>query len=123
MTYNLKSFAFGIVAFVGAFLVMFVFPDFEYNSIVGIVSTVGGFLGISNFRSKFDKAVAFFKTKTMTGALITAVPMVIFALSGFFHFNLPPWLIEALKVLVELGGGWILLGSSHVLTKIAVKNE
>lgn len=117
MTYSLKSFVFGLFALTVAFLVIFIFPDFEYNGIIGIVSTVAGFLGVATFRTQFESAVAFFKTKTMWGAIITAVPMVIFALVGFFEFNLPAFLAEALKYMVQIGGGWTLLGSAHVLNK------
>ena len=121
MTYSLKTFVAGIVALVGAFLVMFVFPNFDYNGIIGIVATILGFLGVVDFRKQFDAAVAFFRTKTMAGALLTAVPMVIFALSRFFDFNLPSFVVEGLKYLVEIGGGWTLMGTAHALSKTTNK--
>lgn len=121
MTYSLKTFVAGMVALVGAFLVMFVFPDFDYNGIVGIVATILGFLGVADFRKQFEAAVSFFKTKTMAGAILTAVPMVIFALAGFFEWNLPSFVAEGLKYLVQIGGGWTIMGTAHVLSKTTSK--
>lgn len=117
MKYSIKSFAFGIAALLLAFMVIFIVPDFDYNATIGLIATIAGFLGVTSFRSQFDRAVSFFKTKTIWGAIITAVPMVIFALAGFFHFNLPHGLIEVLKYLVEVGGGWTLFGANHAMAK------
>ncbi len=117
MKQSAASLIFSLIAFSGAFLVTFVIPDFDFDNVLIIASTLAALLGVMNFRAKFESAVAFFKTKTIAGAIITAVPMVIFALAGFFHFNLPDFIVEGLKYLVQMGGGWMLIGSSKHLTK------
>ena len=117
MKYSITSFVFGIIALLLAFLVTFIFPDFDFSAVVGLLSTVAGFLGVTTFRKQFDKAISFFSSKTIWGAIITAVPMVIFALAGFFDFNLPNGLFEVLKYLVEAGGGWMLFGANHAMIK------
>ncbi len=114
---KITALIFALIAFSGAFLVTFVAPDFDYNNVLIIISTTAAFFGITTFREQFYRAVKFYQTKTIAGAVITAVPMVVFALAGFFHFNLPDFLIQGLKYLTQIGGGWMLIGASNHLEK------
>jgi hypothetical protein len=119
---NVKSLVAGVIALVIAFLFGFVINDPGTSELViGLLATVGGFFGITNFRSTFDSYAEMFKTKTMAGALIVAVPMLGYFIITIFGIEVSESIMKFLEYIIQIGGGWLVLGASHALAKKEAK--
>ena len=117
---NIKNLVAGVLALFLAFVFTFVLKDFsQIDMVLALITSLFGFWGVTSWRKQFDKSLAYFQSKTIWGAILTSVPMVILALAGFFGWQLPQVVVEIIKYLVAAGGGWTILGSSHAVAKHA----
>jgi len=112
----------GLTALLIAFLFVFVVKDFSsVEMVITLIASIFGFWGITDWRKQYDKAVAFFKSKTIIGAIMVALPMMLLSIFKFFGFVVPDYIIEMLKYLVQAGGGWLIFGASHAVAKYESK--
>lgn len=101
---------FSLIALILAFTFTFFAPGLQYiDQIVVVVGTVAGFLGVTNWRATYQNAVDLFKSKTIWGAVIVVIPMLIIVIVPIF-FQLPHEVNEVLMWIVTGGGGLTLYG-------------
>jgi hypothetical protein len=108
----------GIIALIVAFIVVFFVPDTSWvEPVVGIISTGLGYFGITNWRASYDAAFTYFKSKTIWGAIIVVVPLLIVVISPLIGLVLPATVSTALMWLVTGGGALTLYGIFSAIEK------
>ena len=86
--------------------------------IVPILGTLASVFGITKWRSNFDAFEGYFKSKTVLGSLLTAVPiLVIVVVVHIVHVEMAQWLQYILDGILAIGGGTFLLGLLDALFK------
>lgn len=108
----------GLVALILGFLAVFVPPVAVF--IPGVVQFLAGIasaLGLTSWRNKFELAKDWFKSKTIWGALLGAVPIIALAVFPFINFVPWEWLEWLLKALIVGGGATALYGIFDAVNK------
>lgn len=103
---------FYLIALVAAFVFTFFAPGIEYfDQIIVVLGSVAGFFGVTEWRATYQKAVVLFKSKTIWGAVIVAVPMIFLVIEPLFvGYTIPQVVKDILFYLVSGGGGLTLYG-------------
>lgn len=106
----LKPIAF-FLALIAAALFTYVFPGSGLEQvIVPFVGSLLGYLGLKSWRDDYGLFKAWFKSKTVVGAFVVVLPVVVFAASSLFNFSLSPTLNTIFTGLIAVGGGTSLFG-------------
>ena len=111
-----------LIALVAGFVFTIFFPNsgFEATS-VGVVATIMGLVGITDWRTQFDNFEGFFKSKTTIGAVIAFIPVLIsVVVIGFLHITLPGWATTLIDWVLTAGGGTTIIGVFHANLKASV---
>ena len=111
-----------LLALVAGFIFSVFFPGSGIeNSLVGLIATVAGLLGITDWRAQFDNFEGYFKSKTTIGAFLVFIPVLASVVIGtLLHVVIPQWAQVLIDWLLTAGGGTALIGIFHANTK-AVK--
>lgn len=110
MTNLLKPIGY-LIALVAAFVFALFFPHTTFEgSAIGIVTTLTGLLGLTDWRTQFDNFEGYFKSKTLVGALLALIPALGFCVISLFGVVLPSWVQTLLTWILTAGGGTSLVG-------------
>lgn len=105
------------LALIVAGIFTFAYPGSGVEGVVvPVVAAIAGALGMSNWREKYGQAKDFFKSKTRTGALLVAVPIIALIILPLL-ITVPAWLLTLLGAVAAIGGGSTLIGIIDVLKK------
>lgn len=105
------------LALIAAGIFTFLYPGSGVEGVVvPVVAAIAGALGMSNWREKYGQAKDFFKSKTKTGALLVAVPIIALIILPLL-MTVPGWLLTLLGAVATVGGGSTLIGIIDVLKK------
>jgi len=105
------------LALIVAGIFTFAYPGSGVEGVVvPVVAAIAGALGMSNWREKYGQAKDFFKSKTRTGALLVAVPVIALIILPLL-MTVPAWLLTLLGAVAAIGGGSTLIGVIDVLKK------
>lgn len=105
------------LALIVAALFTFLWPGSGVEGVVvPVVAAIAGALGMSNWREKYGTMKDFFKSKTKTGALLVAVPIIALILLPLL-MTVPAWLLTLLGAVAAIGGGSTLIGIIDVIKK------
>jgi hypothetical protein len=101
----------GLLAILLGFLIVFVPPVAAViPGIVGGISSFAGVFGIKNFRDNYGIAKKWFESKTIWGALITVIPIIVIVVMPFVNTQMPEVVLYILYSLMAGGGGLTLYG-------------
>jgi hypothetical protein len=116
--FNMFKLIASIVTLIIAFLFAFIFPGAGWETLViTLVAGLAAQVGITNWRSQYEMAKNWFKSKTLVGSLLVVVPLILIAVMNFFSFGLPSWVLQILTWLLTVGGGTALSGIIDATTK------
>jgi hypothetical protein len=108
-------------AIVIAFLFVFIFPGSGIeNIIIPIIGSLAGGIGLTNWRNNYGQIKDWFKSKTIWGALFSAVPVIASVVVGALNIALPGWVTTLLASLITIGGGASLIG---IISAVNVNNQ
>lgn len=115
---NLKL-GFSLIAFVIAFVVVYFSPvQLGYvDTAIGLIAVIAGKIGVTNWRIQYDTAVNYFKSKTIWGSLIVAVPILILILLPAFGLEIPQLFYQVLMWIISGGGALTLYGIFDAVKK------
>jgi uncharacterized membrane protein len=100
-----------LVALIAGFVFAILFPGVGFEAAtIGIVTTVAGMVGLTDWRKNFDNFEGFFKSKTLVGALLALIPVVAFTIITVFGIKVPEYVTTLMNWLLTAGGGTSLLG-------------
>ena len=107
-----------LLALIVAFLFVFVFPGSGIeNTIIPIIGALAGGLGLVNWRQKYGELKEWFKSKTIWGAILTSIPIILLTVLGFTHIVLPEWLLTFIATLITATGGTTIYGLIDAVNK------
>ncbi len=108
----------GLVALMVAFIMTFVVQDSTLITTgVTVLSALFGMWGVTDFRKQLDGAITLMQSKTKQGAVAIGIGFIILALLGYFNVQLPSYIIEGLKYLVEGLSIYTVMGANHAMIK------
>ena len=101
-----------LIAMILAFVFTFVTGASGWEgTVIPIVGTITSLVGVTNWRKQFDQFEAYFKSKTIIGSLVTAIPILaIVIVVHIAHVEMAAWLTYVLNGMLVIGGGTFLLG-------------
>ena len=100
-----------LLALVAAFLIVFIFPGSGLeNTIVPLIASVFGYLGLADWRAKLGAFETWFKSKTLVGALLVALPIIGVVVCAIFVIPVPGIIMTILTTLITIGGGTSIYG-------------
>lgn len=115
---TLLKLIFGVLALIAAGIFTFLFPGAGFEQLViGIVTSVAGALGISNWRTSYGLAKEWFKSKSIVSVLIAGVSVIAVTVISFFGLAVPELVITILKGLVGIFGLGSLWGIFDAINK------
>lgn len=113
-----------LLALVIAFIFVFVFPGSSMeNTIIPIIGAVAGGFGLVNWRQKYSEIEAWFKSKTIGGAIITAVLLIAMTVLGLLNVALPQWVLSIIMSLISATGGTTIYGLIDAVNKNPENNK
>lgn len=103
---------FFLLAMIAAFVFTFVTGASGYEEVgIGVIGSIASVLGITKWRATFDEFKGYFASKSIMGAAMTAVPILVsIAAVHIFGTELQGWIKWAIDGLLVIGGGTFLLG-------------
>jgi len=100
-----------LLALIAAFVFALIFPGTGFEATaIGIVATLAGMLGLTDWRKNFDNFEGFFKSKTLVGALLALIPVITQLVISTLGIHAPDWVTTLMTWLLSAGGGTSLVG-------------
>lgn len=100
-----------LAALVIAFVFVFLFPGSGFEeTLISLIASVGGALGLKSWRKNYGVIKEWFESKTVLGALIVVVPLLVLVLAPVFSWMLPGWAVYLATALIVGGGGTLFYG-------------
>ena len=103
---------FYLLAMIAAFVFTFVPETAGYMDVaLGVLGSIASVLGITTWRATFDEFKGYFSSKSVMGAVLTAVPILITIVAvHILGSELQGWILWLVDGLLVIGGGTFLLG-------------
>lgn len=109
---------FSILALIAGFVFGLIIPGSGVEGlVVPVLTAAAGAYGLMNWRQNYDLAKEWFASKTVVGALLVAVPILLLVILPFAGVTLPPAVVTILTVLILGGGGTALWGIFDAIEK------
>ena len=102
---------FSLLALVVAFIMVFILPGSGFETVaITLIASIAGSFGIIDWRLKYDEIKSWLGSKTIWGALLIIIPVLLVILLPIFGIILPTTVLFILNAIIVAGGGTVLIG-------------
>lgn len=113
-----------ILALVAAFVFVFIFPGSGFEeTAISLAASIAGALGLKSWRENYGVIKQWFESKTVLGALIVVIPLLLLVLAPLFSWVLPEWAVYVATALIVGGGGTLFYGIFDAIKENKKLNE
>lgn len=113
-----------ILALIAAFVFVFIFPGSGFEeTAISLAASIAGALGLKSWRENYGIIKEWFESKTVWGALIVVVPLLVLEIAPLLNFVLAEWLTYVLTALIVGGGGTLIYGIFDAVKENKKLNE